>query len=64
MTFQLVASLDCDHDGGCHATLRLLPGETLNEARKRARLHGWGLDRLPLKSNSIVRDYCPAHRKK
>jgi len=64
VTYQLTASLNCDHEGDCPAALRLLPGETLNEARKRARLHGWGMERLPLKSTSIVRDYCPAHRKK
>ena len=63
MTFQLIASLDCDHDGGCDAALRLLPGEQLHEARHRARTLGWGVERLPIKKTTIVRDYCPAHKK-
>jgi hypothetical protein len=63
MTFQLIASLDCDAEP-CSGSFRLLPGETLNEARKRARSRGWGVNRVDLKSRSIVRDFCPTHKEK
>lgn len=63
MTYHLVASIDCDHPAGCQEVLRLLPGETLGDARVRARQRGWGLVRSPLKMTTLVRDFCPAHRK-
>lgn len=63
MTYHLVASIDCDHPEGCQQFLRLLPGEPLGEARQRARSLGWGLERSPLKMSTLVRDFCPAHKK-
>jgi len=63
MTHRLSQTLDCDRAPTCKATFRLGPGERLNDARERARRAGWSIDRITLKSRTIVLDFCPAHTK-
>lgn len=63
MTHRLSQTLDCDGSPTCDQSFRLHPGEHLNEARERARKAGWGVDRTTLKNRTIVRDFCPAHKK-